>query len=357
MIKVMIVFSIIGAFDRIFKNRLGMGDKFDEGFKAIGSLALSIIGIYSLSPLLAKGISPLLYPLGKMINIDPSVFLGSILAPDLGGYNTCVEIALTSSLGELNGLILSSMLGATISFTIPVAVGLISKEDFSYFAKGVLAGIITIPIGVFVGGLMMGISLKLILLNLLPIVIFSIILILGLQKVQEKTIRVFNILGRLIIIISTIGLMISIIDFIFGVELIKGIIPLEEGAILVVNIGIILSGAYSMLHFISKILDKYLLKIEEKFKIDKYSILGIFASLANCIPMLGIYDKMNNKGKVLNAAFAVSGAYTFGGQLGYIASVSSKAVNPVIISKLLAGILAILMASIIMRIEKKSIGG
>ena len=63
MIKVMIVFSIIGAFDRIFKNRLGMGDKFDEGFKAIGSLALSIIGIYSLSPLLAKGISPLLYPL------------------------------------------------------------------------------------------------------------------------------------------------------------------------------------------------------------------------------------------------------------------------------------------------------
>ncbi len=357
MIKVMIVFSIIGAFDRIFKNRLGMGDKFDEGFKAIGSLALSIIGIYSLSPLLAKGISPLLYPLGKMINIDPSVFLGSILAPDLGGYNTCVEIALTSSLGELNGLILSSMLGATISFTIPVAVGLISKEDFSYFAKGVLAGIITIPIGVFVGGLMMGNGLKLILLNLLPIVIFSIILILGLQKVQEKTIRVFNILGRLIIIISTIGLMISIIDFIFGVELIKGIIPLEEGAILVVNIGIILSGAYSMLHFISKILDKYLLKIEEKFKIDKYSILGIFASLANCIPMLGIYDKMNNKGKVLNAAFAVSGAYTFGGQLGYIASVSSKAVNPVIISKLLAGILAILMASIIMRIEKKSIGG
>ena len=79
-----------------------------------------------------------------MINIDPSVFLGSILAPDLGGYNTCVEIALTSSLGELNGLILSSMLGATISFTIPVAVGLISKEDFSYL-QGVLAGIITIP--------------------------------------------------------------------------------------------------------------------------------------------------------------------------------------------------------------------
>lgn len=113
---------------------------------------------------------------------------------------------------------------------------------------------------------------------------------------------------------------------------------------------------FSIIAAVDKIF-KNPLDLGEKFDIDKYSILGIFSSLANCIPMLGIYDKMNNKGKVLNAAFAVSGAYTFGGQLGYIASVSSKAVNPVIISKLLAGILAILMASIIMRIEKKSIGG
>ena len=109
-----------------------------------------------------------------------------------------------------------------------------------------------------------------------------------------------------------------------------------------------------MLHFLSKKLDLYLVKAGEKLNIDKYSILGIFTSLANCIPMLGIYDKMNNKGKVLNAAFAVSGAYTFGGQLGYIASVSSEAVNPFIISKLVAGITAIMVASIVMQIEKKS---
>lgn len=143
----------------------------------------------------------------------------------------------------------------------------------------------------------------------------------------------------------------------FGIDLLKGIIPLEEGAILVVKIGIILSGAYPMLHFLSKKLDKHLLKIGGRFKLDKYSILGIFSSLANSIPMLGIYDKMSNKGKVLNAAFAVSGAYTFGGQLGYISSVSSKAINPFITSKLVAGIFAIMAAAIIMRIEKRSMGG
>ncbi len=356
MINVMIVFSIIAAVDRIFNNRLGLGEKFDEGLKSIGSLALSIIGIYSLSPLIARSLAPILYPVGNMLNADPSVFIASILAPDLGGYNTSINIALSNPIGELNGLILSSMLGATLSFTTPLALGLISKEDFTYFAKGVLAGIITIPLGLLVGGIMMKISFKLILLNLIPVIIFSLLLILGLIKAPEKTIKIFNILSKIIIIINTIGLIVSIINSIFGIELIKGMIPLEEGAILVVKIGIILSGAYPMLHFLSKKLDLYLVKAGEKLNIDKYSILGIFTSLANCIPMLGIYDKMNNKGKVLNAAFAVSGAYTFGGQLGYIASVSSEAVNPFIISKLVAGITAIMVASIVMQIEKK-LGG
>ena len=87
MINVMIVFSIIAAVDRIFNNRLGLGEKFDEGLKSIGSLALSIIGIYSLSPLIARSLAPILYPVGNMLNADPSVFIASILAPDLGGYN------------------------------------------------------------------------------------------------------------------------------------------------------------------------------------------------------------------------------------------------------------------------------
>lgn len=353
MIGLMIVFSIVAAVDKIFGNRFGMGEKFDEGFKTIGGLSLTIIGIYSISPILAQALIPILYPLGNLLNVDPSVFVACVLAPDLGGYHTVMEIAISNTMGKLNGLILSSMLGATISFTIPVAVGIIKREDFTYFAKGVLAGIITIPFGVIIGGLMMGIDFKLILINLIPIIIFSIIIVIGLLKFPEKVIKIFNILGKTIIIISTLGLIINILNFIFGIQVIKGLIPLEESAILVVKIGIILSGAYPMFHIISSKFDKYLHKIAVNFGLDNYSILGFISSLANCIPMLGIYDKMNSKGKILNAAFVVSAAYTFGGQLGYISSVSNEAVNPFIISKLVAGILAIMVASIFFKLEER----
>ncbi|TCU77386.1 ethanolamine transporter [Tissierella praeacuta] len=351
MIYIMIVFSIIAGIDKILNNRFGLGEKFDEGFKSLGELALTIIGIYSLSPIIGKKLVFLLDPLAKLIKVDPSVFLSSILAVDLGGYATSMEIAHSEIIGRFNGLILASILGATISFTIPVAVGFISKEDFKFFAKGTLAGIITIPLGMIVGGVMMGIEFIDIILNLIPVIIFSIIIIWGLFKSPNNMIKVFSIIGRIIIIISTIGLIANIISFMFGYNLIKGILPIEEGAMLVVKIGIILSGAYPMFHFLSKILNKYLSKIGKEFGLDDYSILGILSSLANCIPMLGIYHKMNEKGKILNASFVVSGAFTFGGQLGYISSVSEETVAPFIASKLVAGVSAIFVAMLLIRLE------
>lgn len=352
MLYIMVVFSVLAAIDKMLNNRFGYGEKFDEGFKGLGGLALTVIGIYSMSPIIAKSLTPILYPLANLVGTDPSVFIGSLLAPDLGGYPTSMGIANTRAIGNFNGAILSSMLGTTISFTIPVAVGLISKEDFSYFAKGVLAGIMTIPLGMVVGGIMMDISFIGIMTSLIPVVMFSILVIFGLIKSSDSMIKVFNVLGKIIISISTLGLIMSIVNFMSGIEIFEGMIPLEEGSILIVKIGIILSGAYPMFYFLSRKLHKYLSRIGEKTELDQYSILGIFSSLANCIPMLGIYDKMNEKGKILNAAFAVSGAFAFGGQLGYISSVSPDAVNPFIVSKLVAGISAIFVAILLIKLEK-----
>lgn len=61
---------------------------------------------------------------------------------------------------------------------------------------------------------------------------------------------------------------------------------------------------------------------------------------------------MNKKGKILNAAFSLSGAFVFGGQLGFIASVNPQSVTWFIIVKLSAGILGLLIANIF---EKQSI--
>ena len=57
---------------------------------------------------------------------------------------------------------------------------------------------------------------------------------------------------------------------------------------------------------------------------------------------------MDRKGKVLNAAFSVCGAYVVGGQLAFVSSLTdSHQTAAYIICKLTAGILAIALASVI----------
>lgn len=56
---------------------------------------------------------------------------------------------------------------------------------------------------------------------------------------------------------------------------------------------------------------------------------------------------MNKKGKILNAAFSLSGAFVFGGQLGFIAGVNPNSVTWFVVVKLLAGMLGLVIANVL----------
>ena len=58
LITVMAGFAVLGAVDRILGNRWGLGKEFEEGILAMGSLALAMVGIVSLSPVLASMLKP-----------------------------------------------------------------------------------------------------------------------------------------------------------------------------------------------------------------------------------------------------------------------------------------------------------
>lgn len=342
-IYIIILFSILGAIDTLLGNKFGIGKKFQEGIEAMGGLALTMLGIYCLSPVIAEGLIPILLPISKVTGADPSIFITSILAPDIGGFTSAMKVASTESIGYFSGLILSSSMGATISFTTPIAINLL-KEDFPHYAKGIMAGFITIPIGAFIGGILIGIPLKELLINLIPVLIMSLILMVCLIKIQEKIVKLFIWIGKTLVLISTIGLIVGILDFVLDIKLLPNMIPLEEGLIIVGQIAIILSGAYPLFHILSKVSNKYLSKIGDKLDINQVSVLGLLISLVNSIPMLTMYKDMDERGKNLNAAFVVSGAYTFGGQLGFVSSISQEMVSPFIVSKLIAGITAVLLA-------------
>ena len=58
-------------------------------------------------------------------------------------------------------------------------------------------------------------------------------------------------------------------------------------------------------------------------------------------------DKMNKKGVVVNAAFAVSAAFVFGGHLAFTMAFDASYVLPVIVGKLVSGACAIALACLL----------
>lgn len=153
LIAIMAAFAVLGALDRIFGNRVGLGPEFENGILSLGSLALSMVGIISLAPVLAGLLRPVVVPVYRVLGADPAMFAGTILANDMGGAPLAKELAGSPEAAKLGGLLVGAMLGATVVFTIPVALGILDPKDRPALAKGVLSGIVTIPVGVLVGAL------------------------------------------------------------------------------------------------------------------------------------------------------------------------------------------------------------
>ncbi|MBB6455336.1 ethanolamine transporter [Salirhabdus euzebyi] len=348
-IIIVVIFLCIGAIDRILGNKWGYGERFTDGFRAMGTLTIAMVGIISFAPVIAGILTPVIAPLFRVIGADPATFANMILAIDMGGYALAKEMALTSEAELFAWVFLGTMMGPTIVFTIPVALGIIRKEDHHLFAKGILIGFITIPIGSLIGGLVGGLDFITIMRNLLPAIFFSILIGLGLWKQPGKMIKRFSVFGKCIEIVAIVGLVAIIVETMTGFVVIPNLAPLQEGIQVVGMIVIFLAGAFPMVLFIQKVLKKPLGKIGSFLGISEASTAGLVSSLAHAIPMLTILKDMDDRGKVINVAFAVSGAFVFGGHLGFVAGIEKDMVFAMIVGKLVAGISAILLALFILR--------
>ena len=70
--------------------------------------------------------------------------------------------------------------------------------------------------------------------------------------------------------------------------------------------------------------------------------------------MFQMMKDMDNKGKILNVAFAVSAAFVFGDHLGFTAGFNSTMIFPMIVGKLVGGITAVFVAILISKKTIKS---
>ena len=349
LIYIMAGFAALGAIDRIFGNKLGLGEEFEKGILAMGSLALAMVGVICLAPVLARLLRPVVVPVYEFLGADPAMFAGTILACDMGGGALARELTADSQAAALGGVLCGSMLGATIVFTIPVAMGILRVQDRGALAKGILAGLVTIPVGILAGGLVAGFPLMKILRNLIPIVLIAALIALGLLKWERAMIKGFGIFGKAVVAIITLGLAAAIVQELTGFALIPGMAPITEGFQTVGAIAIVLAGAFPLVYVVTKLLRKPLLKLGRLLGINDVAAGGLVASLANSIAAFERVKDMDARGKVVNIAFAVSAAFVFGDHLGFTAGFAPQMLPAMIIGKLAGGISAVAVALFLTR--------
>ncbi|WP_089631487.1 ethanolamine utilization protein EutH [Escherichia coli] len=363
---IMMFFMLIAAVDRILsqfggsarflgkfgKSIEGSGGQFEEGFMAMGALGLAMVGMTALAPVLAHVLGPVIIPVYEMLGANPSMFAGTLLACDMGGFFLAKELAGGDVAAWLySGLILGSMMGPTIVFSIPVALG-------------VLAGIVTIPIGCIAGGLVAmysGVQINgqpveftfaLILMNMIPVSIVAILVALGLKFIPEKMINGFQIFAKFLVALITLGLAAAVVKFLLGWELIPGLDPIfmapgdKPGEVMraievIGSISCVLLGAYPMVLLLTRWFEKPLMSVGKVLNMNNIAAAGMVATLANNIPMFGMMKQMDTRGKVINCAFAVSAAFALGDHLGFAAANMNAMIFPMIVGKLIGGVTAI----------------
>lgn len=341
---IILLFSLLGALDRIFGNRLGLGEEFERGFSLFKAMALTMIGLIVIAPAIGHWLTPILNGFYAIFHIDPSVIPAILLANDMGGASLAIEIAHHPQIGGFNAYVVSSMMGCVISFTIPFASGIVAKDQHKELFFGFLCGIVTIPIGCFAAGFLCGLTLVEIILTLLPLILLSVILAFGLILVPDRCIQLFRIFGQFMRILATIGLALGIFTFLTGIPLVEQFDSFEEGAMICVRACVTLSGAFPLMYVVGKILNRPMSAFGTLLGINSTSALGFIPTLVTNATTYGMMRDMDRKGIVLNSAFTVSAAFVFGSHLGFTMGMDPDYLLPMILGKLISGVSAVVLA-------------
>lgn len=363
-VTIMMIFMLLGAIDKARGNKRGYGAAFDEGFQAMGPLAIAMVGVIAAAPVLSMVLRPIVGPIYQMLGSSPSIFATTLLLADAGGYPLAVELAGENIvMGQFAGIIVGCTMGCILLFDIPVALTLIQKKDRPLLACGILVGVITAPIGCFVGGIVMNVMtdysmhLGTMLLSLLPVILVAVVLAAGLWFKPIALMNGFAKFGAFVTGLIAIFVAIAVFQYETGIRLplfhlmveagADGISPLANSIEILGDIAFVLLGAFPMVEFIKRHCGGALAKVGGKLGMNETASAGIVATLANNIPTFQMMKDMNPKGKLMNVAFASCAAFMFGDHLGFVAGVNADMIVPMIFAKLACGLSALFLANLL----------
>ena len=141
------------------------------------------------------------------------MFAGVLLANDSGGYPLAMSLCKDAAVGRYAGAVVCSMMGVTMTFTIPFAFSTVkTPEARRALSRGLLIGIATIPVGCIVSGLLAGLPVGVLFANLLPLLACAAVLLFCLLRFPNGSIRVMSAFGRLLSVFLILTLILAAVD-------------------------------------------------------------------------------------------------------------------------------------------------
>lgn len=374
-VDIIMLCAACGAVASIVSEDSELGRQFLEGINAIGPIFLPVAGIMAAAPFLTKIVTIVFGPVFQWLGADPAIAATSLVAVDMGGYQLADMLA-QSRESWIMAMVTGFMSGATIVFSIPVALKMIRREDRDYLALGMMSGFLMIPVGVLISSLIIAVTnpvirqnvatageaayqldlnIGLILHNLLPLTILCVGIALGLMYIPKIMIKGFNWFGkfmdsalRIIVVSCIIEYFTGFFTNVFGVWGFEPIIADEKDIVRALEvsgyIGIMLCGAFPMVYLLRKYLAKPLELVGRKLGLSVDAVAGILACAANALALFSMIEKMQPEDKVKCLAFCVCSAFLIGDHLSFTANFQPSLILPVLTGKLIAGILSVYVA-------------
>lgn len=338
---IMLVFGIIGFADKALSLKWGLSESFDKGLMTMGTMVVPIVGICSVGAEFVERHADAIQSATSGMPFDPSMIIGAILAPDLGGYFIAKAMAATPEILIINGVVLGTLLGQAICFQLPVFLATVDKGDRPSILKGFLVGISLIPIGMLAAEAILRMNFVTFLGQFVPILIICGLVALGLHKIPDSMVRGFSVFGRIVQIFTYILFGLAI----FGIFVPKFAMASEESVhtalIILVKSAIIISGCLVLTEMIMKFFRPQLQNLAVKIGVNEISVICMLMNCATSLAILPLFPRMDQKGKMLNAAFSISGAYILGGSMAFVSAVSTGYVVAIfIVAKAISGFLS-----------------
>lgn len=370
--------AIAGCLASVIKPESELGQQFVAGIDSIGPIFLPVAGIMAAAPYLTAFVSAVFGPAYSAVGADPAMAATTFIAVDMGGYQLADALAETRE-SWIMAMVTGYMAGATIVFSIPVALKMLEKRDRKYLALGVMSGLLAIPIGVLVASAIIAVSHPMVRevvstnadatyqlalswgqigVNLIPLIIICVALAAGLKFKPDAMIKGFIVFGRVMESALKIVFVLVVVEYftgvwstLFGSFGFDPIIADEEDIFRALEvsgaIGMMLCGAFPMVYLIRRYLAKPLAKIGGAVGLSSDATAGLLAGSANVLALFSMVKDLRAKDKVICMAFAVCCAFLFGDHLSFTANFQPNLIVVVLAGKLAAGICAIVFANLL----------